>query len=120
MLATMLRVSGGVHSVHLLGTGNRNTGVCVSSPAVKSEPASRRVVVLGSTGSIGTSCLDVLDHLPDRLHALGLSAHSNWETLFEQARRLRPRWVAVTDPDAARTLDRSCLDGACRLLTGPD
>ncbi|MBI1915300.1 MAG: 1-deoxy-D-xylulose-5-phosphate reductoisomerase [Planctomycetes bacterium] len=92
----------------------------MSSPAVKSEPAPRRVVVLGSTGSIGTSCLDVLDHLPDRLRTLGLSAHSSWETLFEQAHRLRPRWVAVTDPDAARTLDRSRLDGACRLLTGPD
>src|SRR5438105_2868910 len=99
---------------------SRNPGVCVSHPAVKSEPAPRRVVVLGSTGSIGISCLDVLDHLPDRLCALGLSAHSSWETLFEQAHRLRPRWVAVTDPDAARTLDRSRLDGACHLLTGPD
>jgi 1-deoxy-D-xylulose-5-phosphate reductoisomerase len=81
---------------------------------------SRRVVVLGSTGSIGTSTLDVIDHLGDRLLALGLSAHNNWETLFEQARRYRPRWVAVTDPAVARTLDHSRLDGDCRLLTGPD
>src|SRR5438874_5440657 len=113
----MPRVPGGTHTVRAPWAGSRNSGVCVSSPAVKSEPASRRVVVLGSTGSIGTSCLDVLAHLPDRLSALGLSAHSSWETLFEQARRLRPRWVAVTDPDAARTLDRSRLDGVCRLLT---
>jgi len=100
--------------------GRRNPGVCVSSPAAKPGPAPRRLVVLGSTGSIGTSCLDVLDHLPDRLRALGLSAHSSWETLFDQASRFRPRWVAVTDPDAARRLDRSRLDGGCRLLTGPD
>src|SRR5262249_25840909 len=80
----------------------------------------RRVVVLGSTGSIGTNCLDVIEHLPHRLAAVGLSAHSSWQTLFEQARRFRPRWVAVTDARAARGLDRSALDGACELLVGPD
>src|SRR5262245_11962144 len=99
---------------------SRNPGACVSSPAAKPDSPPRRVVVLGSTGSIGISCLDILDHLPDHLHALGLSAHTNWETLFQQAHRFRPRWVAVTEPDAARSLDRSRLDGTCCLLTGPD
>ena len=80
----------------------------------------RRVVVLGSTGSVGTSCLDVIDSLGDRLAAVGLSAHSSWEVLFEQARHFRPRWVAVTDPEAARSLEPAQLDGATRLLRGPD
>jgi 1-deoxy-D-xylulose-5-phosphate reductoisomerase len=98
----------------------------LTNPAAKPEAAPsagaarRRVVVLGSTGSIGTSCLDVIDHLGDRLQALGLSAHASWEALFEQARRHRPRWVAVTDPGAARALDRRRLDGDCRLLLGPE
>jgi 1-deoxy-D-xylulose-5-phosphate reductoisomerase len=79
----------------------------------------RRVVVLGSTGSIGTNCLDVIDHLPDRLQAIGLCAHSSWQMLFEQAKRHRPRWICVTDPEAAEQVDRSEL-GDTRLLIGPD
>jgi 1-deoxy-D-xylulose-5-phosphate reductoisomerase len=78
----------------------------------------RRVVVLGSTGSVGTSCLEVIDALNDRLAAVGLSAHSSWEALFEQARRARPRWVAVTDPEAARRLDPARLGCDARLLSG--
>ncbi len=104
-----------------------NPGARLTSPAARTDLAPalrdgarpRRVVVLGSTGSIGTSCLDVIDHLGDRLRAVGLSAHRSWETLFEQARRHRPRWVAVTDPDCAPDLDRTRL-GDCRLLIGPD
>lgn len=83
------------------------------------SPSARRVVVLGSTGSIGTSCLDVICHLPDRLRAIGLSAHSSWQALFEQARRFRPRWVAVTRADLASQVDPSQAGGA-RLLTGQD
>src|SRR5262249_60636971 len=80
----------------------------------------RRVVVLGSTGSVGTSCLEVIDALDGRLAAVGLSAHRSWEALFEQARRFRPRWVAVTDPEAPRRLDPARLGGDTRLLTGAD
>ncbi|HEY7156665.1 MAG TPA: 1-deoxy-D-xylulose-5-phosphate reductoisomerase [Gemmataceae bacterium] len=80
----------------------------------------RRLVVLGSTGSIGTNCLDVVDHLGERFQVLGLSAHSNGDALLEQARRHRPRWVALTDDDAARQLDPSQLPADCRLLHGSD
>jgi 1-deoxy-D-xylulose-5-phosphate reductoisomerase len=79
----------------------------------------RRVVVLGSTGSIGTSCLDVIDHLSDRLQAIGLSAHVNWEPLCEQARRFRPRWVALTGR-AAGSVDASRFDGHTQLLFGEE
>jgi 1-deoxy-D-xylulose-5-phosphate reductoisomerase len=78
------------------------------------------VVVLGSTGSIGVNTLDVIAHLGHRLKAVGLSAHTSWEKLFEQAQQCRPRWVAVTDPETCRGLDRSQLAGVCRLLEGPD
>jgi 1-deoxy-D-xylulose-5-phosphate reductoisomerase len=75
-------------------------------------------VVLGSTGSIGTNCLDVIAHLSDRLQAVGLSAHSSWETVVEQAQLYRPRWVTLTgdtgDCDARR------LPAGCELLTGSD
>ncbi len=79
--------------------------------------APRRVAVLGSTGSIGTSCLDVVDHLSDRLAAHSLSAHASWEALQEQVKRFHPRRVALTDPEAARRLNGR-LD--CEVLRGPD
>jgi len=80
----------------------------------------RRIVVLGSTGSIGTNCLDVVEHLGDRFAVVGLSAHSSWETLVEQARRHRPRWVTVTDSKLALQVDRTQLPPGCQLLTGSD
>ena len=78
------------------------------------------MVVLGSTGSIGTSTLDVIAHLPDRLRLAGLSAHSQTDAVAEQARRFRTRWVVLTDPDAAARFDRSSLPSETELLAGPD
>ena len=80
----------------------------------------RRLVVLGSTGSIGTNCLDVVEHLADRFEILGLSAHSSWDVLRDQARKHRPRWVALTDPAAAERLDRVDWPPGCRLVHGAD
>jgi 1-deoxy-D-xylulose-5-phosphate reductoisomerase len=87
--------------------------VAVSAPR-------RRVVILGSTGSIGVNCLDVISHLDDRLEAWGLSAHTKWQTLFEQAEQYGARFVAVTDPESVAQIDRSRLNGRTRLLTGTD
>ena len=93
----------------------------MSANRVAAESAQRRrVVVLGSTGSIGLNCLDVIAHLGDRLQLLGLSAHSRWETLFEQARHWRPRWVTVTDPDSPCPRGTEQLAGVCEVLHGTD
>lgn len=98
-----------------------------SSPTTSGTP--RRVVVLGSTGSIGTNCLDVVSHLSDRLQAVGLSAHSSSDQIVEQARRFRPRWITLTDPAAARAIDRRTLgdtelligaEGIARMVSDPD
>jgi 1-deoxy-D-xylulose-5-phosphate reductoisomerase len=80
----------------------------------------RRVAVLGSTGSIGTSCLDVIARLPNRLSAIALTAHRNWERLCEQANRFRPRWVTLTDAEERSRADRSRLNGVAELLDSPD
>lgn len=87
-----------------------------------SQPAGsrRRVVVLGSTGSIGTSSLDVIDRLGDRLEAWGLSAHTSWEALLTQVQRHEPACVAATDAEAERQLTRQALPPRTRLLTGAD
>lgn len=89
-------------------------------PHARDAWSRKRVVVLGSTGSIGGNCLDVIAHLSDRLEATGLSAHSNWQTLITQAERWKPRWIAVTDPETAKTADRSRLNGATQFLSGLD
>ena len=80
----------------------------------------RRVVVLGSTGSIGTSCLDVIAHLPDRLEAWGLCAQANWEALREQVWQFQPAVVALTDGEAIRQMSRQTLPGRTRFLPGAD
>ena len=55
----------------------------------------RRVVILGSTGSIGTSALKVARELPERMEVVGLAAHSSIEPLAAQAREFGVRHVCV-------------------------
>jgi 1-deoxy-D-xylulose-5-phosphate reductoisomerase len=88
--------------------------------SLATQPSRRRIVVLGSTGSIGTNCLDVIACLDERLQAVGLSAHSNFSLLFEQAVRWRPRWVTVTGERDAGSRLRGQLPGDCRLLHGEE
>ncbi len=70
----------------------------------------KRVVILGSTGSIGRQTLEVIEHFPRRFKVEGLAAARNLEVLEEQVRRFRPRAVALAEPGAAAVL-RSRLDG---------
>lgn len=55
----------------------------------------KRVVVLGSTGSIGTQTLDIIAQHPDRLQVVGLAAHSNAVKLQEQAQRFGVKHTAL-------------------------
>ena len=81
----------------------------------------QNVVILGSTGSIGRSALSVLEHDGGRrLGAFGLSAHSSWETLLEQARALRPRYVTLTDPGVRGHVDGQLRGTGTELLWGQD
>ena len=60
----------------------------------------RRIVILGSTGSIGTQALDVVGRSGE-LEVVGLAAASSWEPLLEQAKALGVERIALADPDAA-------------------
>jgi 1-deoxy-D-xylulose-5-phosphate reductoisomerase len=66
-----------------------------------------RVAVFGSTGSIGTSTLDVLGRHPDRFSVTALAAASSHERLLEQCRAHRPRIAVLEDPAAAAALERA-------------
>ncbi|MCG8451051.1 MAG: 1-deoxy-D-xylulose-5-phosphate reductoisomerase [Pirellulales bacterium] len=80
--------------------------------------SARQVAVLGSTGSIGASALEVIAASGGRLKACALSAHSRFAQLVEQARRHRPQWVIASDERAATDFDWSGLPSGTELLLG--
>src|ERR1022692_1428594 len=67
----------------------------------------KNVVLLGSTGSIGTSTVKVAEDLPDKIRLLGLAAGGNSELLFEQTRKHRPAAISINDPAKAKELQNS-------------
>jgi len=79
-----------------------------------------KVVVLGSTGSIGNSTLDVIGASGGRLTAAALAANRQVELLLRQAQQWRPRQVVVADAGAARGISSQDLPAGTELLTGPD
>jgi 1-deoxy-D-xylulose-5-phosphate reductoisomerase len=82
--------------------------------------AVRMLSLLGATGSIGDSTLDVAARHPDRFVVAGLAAHRQWEKLAELCRRFRPQVAALLDVGAARALERELAgDGLpTRVLGG--
>jgi 1-deoxy-D-xylulose-5-phosphate reductoisomerase len=77
------------------------------------------VAVLGSTGSIGTSALKVVDDLPDRLRVVGLAAGNNTALLLDQARRFQPQAISVHDPEKTAGLE-SALGSAVSVHSGAE
>jgi 1-deoxy-D-xylulose-5-phosphate reductoisomerase len=79
----------------------------------------RRLVILGSTGSIGVQALDVVSRSPDgEFRVVGLSAGRDWEAVVEQAGRFGVKRIALADRDAAAQASEVWTDG--EVLAGPD
>ena len=85
------------------------------------EPA-RNIAILGATGSIGASTLDVIARHPDRFAVTAVAANRQWAPLLEQIARFRPPYAALLDADAAHELDEAVRrEGlATRVLAGPE
>ena len=88
----------------------------------------KNVVLLGSTGSIGTSTVKVAEDLPDRIRLVGLAAGNNADLLLKQARKHRPDAISITDPAKAKEIQNglgfstnifSGADGLMKLATLP-
>src|SRR5690242_20810825 len=77
----------------------------------------KNVVLLGSTGSIGTSTIKVVEDLPDRLRLLGLAAGNNFELLLGQTRKHRPQAISINDPAKAKEL-RNLLGSSTEVFSG--
>lgn len=97
-------------------SGPLNAGA--PSTARDSHPVRRRkVLVLGSTGSIGTSAMKVARDIPDRMEIVGLAAQRSVDTLVAQVAETRVKQVCVTDEDAARRA-RELLPPDVRIFAG--
>ncbi len=80
----------------------------------------KTIVILGSTGSIGTSTLDIVDRFPEEFCVAGLTAGSNDEKLEDQIRRFKPRVVALSDASAAARLRHRCAGLPVEILSGQE
>ncbi len=80
----------------------------------------KAIVILGSTGSIGTNTLDIVERFPAEFRVMGLTAGSNDEMLEEQIRRFKPRVVALSNESAAARLRQRCPDLPVEILAGQE
>lgn len=80
----------------------------------------RHVALLGSTGSIGRSTLEVIAGCEQPFRAAALSANRNLDRLIEQAQSVKPRWIIATDAAEAARRDWSGLPPETELLIGPE
>jgi 1-deoxy-D-xylulose-5-phosphate reductoisomerase len=80
----------------------------------------QRLLLLGSTGSIGVSTLDVVASLGDRFEVVALSAGKNGDLLTEQVRRFRPRRVALLDGARARAAAADPAFAGVEVHAGPE
>ena len=80
----------------------------------------KKIVILGSTGSIGASTLDIIERFPNRFSVLGLVAGTSDEKLEEQIRTFKPRIVAMSDPQAAKRLRNRLNNSTTKILEGTE
>ncbi len=78
----------------------------------------KKLVILGSTGSIGTQTLDIVRSNPDRLGVLAIAAGSSVEMAEIQIREFHPALAVLYDEKAAASLKERVKDTSCRVLSG--
>jgi len=82
--------------------------------------APRRISILGSTGSIGTNTIDLIERDPASYRVEALTAYRSVELLAEQARKFDARFVAIADPDKYADLKSTMSGTDAEIAAGPD
>ncbi|MCK4916943.1 MAG: 1-deoxy-D-xylulose-5-phosphate reductoisomerase [Candidatus Omnitrophica bacterium] len=77
----------------------------------------KKIIIFGSTGSIGKSALDVVRQSPGKFRILGLSANRDTKTLYKQIKEFSPKYVCVRDEKAAKAI-KPDLEKVCKLFKG--
>jgi 1-deoxy-D-xylulose-5-phosphate reductoisomerase len=80
----------------------------------------QRLAILGATGSIGVSTLDVVTRHPDRFEVVALTGHRRVDVLAEQCRRFKPRYAVVGSHDDAARLAALLAGCGTEVLAGPE
>ena len=80
----------------------------------------KKISLLGSTGSIGTNVLDVIERNPEKFQILGMSAGSNVDLFAKQIRKFKPRVVALFDTKKIPTLKERIADLDIEILSGEE
>ena len=86
------------------------------------EGTSKGITVLGATGSIGISTLDVLSRHPEKYHVVALTANKQVDKLFEQCCLFKPEFAVMVDEEAARRLEDKlrAMDCETKVLVGTE
>ncbi len=77
----------------------------------------KNIVILGSTGSIGTQALEVVDNLKN-INVIALSTNTNIELLEKQIEKYKPKYVCIADEDKASTFKQNIKDKTLNVYTG--
>ena len=85
-----------------------------------SSDAPRRITILGSTGSIGTSTIDLIERDPSSYRVEALTAYRNVDLLAEQARKLDAQFVAIGDSDKYADLKKAISGSNTEVAAGPE
>jgi 1-deoxy-D-xylulose-5-phosphate reductoisomerase len=80
----------------------------------------KSIIILGSTGSIGTNTLDIVQRFPDEFRVVGLTAGNNIDKLEAQIRQFAPIAVAVSTESSAALLRNRCVDLPVEILAGEE
>ena len=79
----------------------------------------KNICILGATGSIGLSTLDVISLHPDKYKVFALSANTGWEKMLELCESHKPTYAVLVDPDAAEHLHKLAPEGVT-VLSGEE
>jgi 1-deoxy-D-xylulose-5-phosphate reductoisomerase len=79
----------------------------------------KKILILGSSGSIGVNALNVVRYFPDKFKVVGLTVNSNIDVLEQQIKEFHPEFVVVTDESKAKEL-KSNISNLCDVLCGYD
>ena len=79
----------------------------------------KKILILGSSGSIGVNTLNVVRNFPDKFNVVGLTVNSRIDLLEQQIKEFKPEFVVVTDESKAREL-KSNIGNMCTVLCGSD
>ncbi len=79
----------------------------------------KKILILGSSGSIGVNALEVIRNFPKKFSVAGLTVNSNIDLLEQQIKEFKPAFVVVTDESKAKQL-KSNIGNICEVLSGYD